>query len=78
MASFFDGSYDGLTRLADKNASIRALYMHESTGWNIATASDKFANLPMVLVDFCKRDRGMLVSVENLLAIREISDLKRL
>ena len=77
LARFFGGSNEGLERFVKKNASVCALSIHEDDGWNSTTVATRFANQPIVMMEFCKRERGLIVSHGNAPSITAISDLKR-
>ncbi len=62
LATYYDGSFDGLTRLADRRAQAAALHIHEDAGFNIRSLRDAVAEAPVVLVEIGKRQRGLLLS----------------
>jgi len=77
LAGYFDGSEDGLIRVRSKDAALCALHIYEDQGWNINRVSAEFNELPVVLVEFCKRERGLIASQGNPLDIKGLDDLKR-
>lgn len=77
LAGYFDGSEDGLQRVRRKDAALCALHIHEDKGWNTKRVSNGFNDLPLVLLEFCKRERGLFVSKGNSLRINNLEDLKR-
>ena len=77
LAGYFDGSEDGLTRVRGKKAALCALHIYEEKGWNTNRVSAEFNDLPVVLVEFCKRERGLIASQGNPLGIKGLDDIKR-
>ena len=77
LAGYFDGSEDGLARVREKDAALCALHIYEDEGWNINRVSAEFNDLPVVLVEFCQRERGLIASQGNPLGIKDLGDLKR-
>lgn len=62
LASFYDGSYDGLDRLAARSAQAAGLHIREADGWNCAALSDALAEAPVVLIEIARRQRGLLLA----------------
>ena len=77
LAGYFDGSEDGLARVREKDAALCALHIYEDEGWNINRVSAEFNDLPVVLVEFCQRERGLIASQGNPLGIKDLGYLKR-
>lgn len=77
LAGYFDGSEDGLARVREKDAALCALHIFEDEVWNINRVSAEFNDLPVVLVEFCQRERGLIASQGNPLGIKDLGDLKR-
>ncbi|MEL7212998.1 MAG: helix-turn-helix transcriptional regulator [Pseudomonadota bacterium] len=75
LAAFYDGSHDGLTRVADRQAIGCGLHIREGDGWNAATVATQLANAPVVLIEFAKRQRGLIVASGNPHGITGIADL---
>ena len=67
LASFLDGSMDGLKRFARGEGMATGLHIYEPQNgdWNQATASARFAGQPAVLVEWAWRDRGLVVARGN-------------
>ena len=78
LASFFDGSLDGLDRLAAGEAIAAGLHVFEpATGdWNIGHVSDRLSGSPVVLLEWAKRSRGLIVAPGLADEIGGIADLK--
>lgn len=75
LAAFFDGSFDGLDRLIKRQAMACSMHIHQEGGWNTEAAKNAAGNKPVVLVEFGRRLRGLIVSAGNPLAIHQIADL---
>ena len=77
-ATFFDGSVDGLERFAgcEGVASGLHLYAGETNEWNIPQVAARFSNEPVVLIQMCWRERGLVVAPDNPLGIDALAALK--
>lgn len=75
LATFFDGSLDGLNRLEARQALACGTHIHENGDWNIGTVSERLGSAPLVLVEFARRQRGLIVPSGNPKAIVGINDL---
>ena len=64
LASFFDGSLDGLDRLADGEAIACGMHVFEpETGdWNRSHVSTRLPDAPLVLIEWAKRSRGLILA----------------
>jgi excisionase family DNA binding protein len=62
LATYYDGSFDGLTRLKDRNAQAAALHIHEDGGFNTQTLKDALGEAPVVLFEVAQRQRGLLLA----------------
>jgi excisionase family DNA binding protein len=62
LATFYDGSLDGLDRFVRGEGMIAGLHIHDAaTGqWNIPAVSEVASNLNAVLVSFADRQRGLV------------------
>jgi len=67
LASFFDGSLDGLARLRSAQAVAAGVHLYEpaAEGWNRAHVEDELAGEPVVLLEWAWRDRGFIVAEGN-------------
>ncbi len=76
LASFLDGSLDGLDRLAGGEAIACGMHVFEpdSGGWNRGHVSTRLGNAPVVLLEWAKRSRGLILTPG--LAITGITDLR--
>jgi excisionase family DNA binding protein len=63
LASFFDGSLDGLDRLADGEAIACGLHVFEpeTGGWNLGHAEARLGSAQVVLIEWARRDRGLIL-----------------
>lgn len=80
MASraIFDGSFDGLKRFSERQALACGVHIHETDGWNLATAKNAVGDLPVVMLGFSSRRRGLIVARANPKGIEGIGDLSGL
>ncbi len=78
LASFFDGSMDGLKRFAAGDGMAAAIHLSDpdSDEWNIPTVSRQFAGQPVVLVEFCWRERGLIFNPDADDKVAGIDDLR--
>ena len=62
LATYFDSSLDGLDRFAagDGLAAGLHLYDADSQTWNRTSVEDRFAQQPVVLVEWARRQRGII------------------
>lgn len=81
MASFFDGSFDGLERFAERGGVASGLHIPERAAekgaleWNTATIQERFAYRPVVLVEWAWRERGLIIAKGNPLGLKSVADL---
>lgn len=62
LATYYDGSFDGLTRLAERSAQAAVLHIHEEHGFNTQSLRDTLGEAPVVLVEVAQRQRGLLLA----------------
>ncbi len=62
LATYYDGSFDGLNRLKDRTAQAAALHIHEGGGFNEETLRDHLSEAPVVLFEVAQRQRGLLTA----------------
>jgi putative molybdopterin biosynthesis protein len=60
IAAFLDGAVDGLDRLARKECVAAGLHMPEPDGWNVSTVERRFGREPWVLIEWARRQRGLM------------------
>lgn len=80
LATFFDGSLDGLDRFAQREGIATGLHVYdaESDVWNRPIIIERFTNEYVVLVEWAWRERGLIVPPGNPKKIKTIADLKGL
>jgi excisionase family DNA binding protein len=61
IAGFFDGALDGVERAEAGECIIAGLHMPESKGWNVASVAKKFGGEPWVLIEWARRQRGLIL-----------------
>ena len=78
LASFYDGSMDGLDRFADREGIAAGLHVFDAdTGtWNVASVSSRFARENVVLVEWAVRQRGLVMREEDSGKLAGLADLK--
>ena len=77
IATFFDGSLDGLERMARGQAIAAGLHLHEPerNDWNRRHVEERLAGAPVVLVEWGWRERGLIVAPGNPLGLAGLADL---
>ncbi len=77
IASFFDGSLDGLDRFANAEGIATGLHIfdREAGEWNVPAVRRRFANEPVVLLEWAWRERGLIVASGNPKKVEAIGDL---
>jgi len=75
LATYCDGFFDGLIRLADHSTQAVARYIHEGAGFNISNLRGKLGGAPVVLVEVARRQRDLLPA-PGTTGINGFSDLK--
>lgn len=80
LASFFDGSLDGLRRVAEGKALGAGLHVFEpETGnWNLGEITKMATGLPLVAIHWAWRQQGLVVAPENPKGISALTDLRGL
>jgi excisionase family DNA binding protein len=76
LASFFDGSADGVERFINAEGVATGLHLYDSgqQSWNTA-AMAQCVGLPVVLTQWAVRQRGLIISPANKKKIRSLHDL---
>ena len=82
IATFFDSSLDGLRRVAEGRALGAGLHVFEpehwgSGDWNINHVRRGAPGLPLVLVQWARRQQGLILPAGNPLGITGLRDLAR-
>lgn len=78
LATFFDGSLDGLDRFARGEGVASGLHVFDpaSKEWNVPAVRERFARQRIVLVEWAWRERGLIVAAKNEKKISGIASLK--
>ncbi|HYZ27092.1 MAG TPA: helix-turn-helix transcriptional regulator [Geminicoccaceae bacterium] len=78
LAAFFDGSLDGLGRLAAGKAIAAGLHVYEpeSEDWNRGHVERAMAGMPVVLMEWAWRTQGLVVPAGNPKGMTQLGDLK--
>lgn len=79
IATFFDGSLDGLTRLGSGHAIACGMHVFEPDrdDWNLGHVSQALQGMPVVLIEWAVRQQGLIVAPGNPKNIGGIADLGR-
>lgn len=77
LASLFDGSLDGIERLARREGVAAGVHVPDSEDdeWNIGVVASQFAFKSVVLIEWAKRNRGFIVPAGNPARIATVADL---
>lgn len=77
LATFLDGSLDGLERFAALEGIVTGMHFHApgSQEWNSTFTNTRFAAENVVLLEWAWRDRGLIVAPGNPKQIQTMSDL---
>jgi excisionase family DNA binding protein len=80
MATFFDGSLDGLARYARGEGIAAGLHVFDAAAgdWNVPAIRDQFGYDPVVLVEWAWRGRGLIVDPARTAQIKGIRGLRGL
>ncbi len=78
LASFFDGSMDGLNRFAAGDGLAAGIHLYDQAAdrWNVDAVSRRFSGRPVALVEFCWRERGLVVGEGRETQIGGVGDLR--
>ena len=75
LATYYDGSFDGLNRLSDRSAQATVLHIHEAEGFNAQSLKDAVGEAPVILFEIAQRQRGLLLA-PGITGISGFADLK--
>jgi len=64
LASYFDSSLDGLSRFTDGEAIATGLHLYDvdADDWNTGSVEPRFAQASVVMVEWAKRARGIILA----------------
>lgn len=85
LATMTYGSMDGVDRLIAGSACAAAMHIPAAPGGvegrredrNVALARDRFSHLDCVLLEWAKREQGLVVAAGNPLKIGKLADLRK-
>ena len=77
LATFFDGSLDGLDRVLQRRAIAAGMHLFEPEHeeWNRRTAQARAVAAPVVLVEWAVRQQGLIVAPGLAPPVRGVADL---
>ncbi len=77
LASFFDGSLDGLDRFCAAEGVATGLHIHDPANddWNIAQVSTRCTDQNAVLVSWARRARGLVMRPDLSGTVKGVADL---
>lgn len=77
LATLFDGSLDGLKRLAKGDCVAAAAHLAEADGqdWNVQHVAQALAGQPVVLVEWARREQGLILAAGNSRRVKSVADL---
>ena len=77
LATFFDGSLDGLERVAERRAVAAGMHVFEAEdqGWNICHVEARAGSAPVVLIEWAMRQRGLITAADLSPPIKGVADL---
>ena len=78
LAANFDSSLDGLERFAELQGIATGLHIPDPSGpgWNVDAVKHKLGDQPVVLVEWAKRQRGLILPPGNPAGIANLSDAR--
>lgn len=77
IATFFDGSLDGLDRFENTEGIAAGLHLFDpqTSTWNIAAIAERFKSQSVVLVEWAQRERGLIIRQEDEARLSGVADL---
>lgn len=80
IASFFDGSLDGIERYTNGEGIATGLHIFEpaSKEWNTPIVADKLGSQNIAVMEWATRQRGFILSNDCSQNVQSIDDLKQL
>ena len=78
LAVKFGGSLSGLRALAGAQAQMAGLHLVENglDGWNVEHIKRALPGQPVVLIEWARRQQGLIVAPKNPLKLKGVADLK--
>ena len=80
IATYFDGSLDGIERFIAGSGIATGLHIHDSEldEWNLSVVRERCSTLPVVLVEWAKRSRGLILNPQQTKSVHSLQDIKGL
>lgn len=77
IATYFDGSADGLSRFERREGVAAGLHLYDAAAddWNTAIVAERCAFMPVVLIEWAKRQRGLILNPRLRTSALTIADL---
>ncbi len=75
IATYFDGSVDGLERFQNGDGIAAGLHVPDGDDWNVGPVEQRFADAPVVLIEWAWRKRGFIVHPGHQDGITGVGDL---
>jgi putative molybdopterin biosynthesis protein len=77
LATFFDGSIDGLERFAAGEGLAAGIHIYDETtrGWNTPNVLREVARRPVVVIEWARRSRGLVLATKLAKQVSGLTDL---
>lgn len=77
LATLFDGSLNGLERLAKTQAVAAGVHLPEQgdDAWNAGHVARALAGMPVVAIEWARREQGLILPAGNPARVKSIADL---
>ena len=77
LATLFDGSLNGLERLAKTQAVAAGIHLPEEgdDAWNAGHVARALAGMPVVAIEWARREQGLILPAGNPAQVKSIADL---
>jgi putative molybdopterin biosynthesis protein len=79
LAVSFGGSLAGLARMAENQAQFAGVHLAEGDdglNWNVEHVKRALPGRPVVLIEWARRQQGLIVARDNPLQFKRVADLK--
>ncbi len=78
LAAYFDSSIDGLERFANHEGIAAGLHIPDPSdgGWNVASVRQTLSNRSCVVMEWAKRQRGLILPPGNPAGIHNLADVR--
>lgn len=78
LAAYFDSSVDGLERFANRQGIAAGLHIPDpsSDDWNVAFVKQTLSNSSFAVMEWAKRQRGLILPPDNPAGVSELCDVK--